>query len=258
LDSTSDKTDRVTSISREIDMILKNQRIVVLGGTSGIGLAVARAAAGEGAEVVVGSSSEARVGAALAVLGQGAAGRAVDLSDEAATRAFFGWTGPFDHLVYTAGEPLQMLGPDADLAVVRRFFELRYWGALAAAKHARASIRDRGSMVFTSGTASARPLGPGWAAASSICGAVEALTRALAVELKPMRVNCVAPGVVKTALWSGMSDADRDALYASEAARLPVGHAGEPEEIAEGYLYLMRQTYVTGQVLYADGGGLLT
>jgi NAD(P)-dependent dehydrogenase (short-subunit alcohol dehydrogenase family) len=238
-------------------MNLNKQRIVVLGGTSGIGLAVAKAAAAEGAEVVVGSSSEGRVSEALAVLGQGATGRAVNLSDEAAMRAFFEWAGPFDHLAYTAGEPLQLLGLDADLAEVRKFFELRYWGALAAAKHAHASIRSGGSMVFTSGTASARPLGPGWAAASSICGAMEGLTRALAVELKPLRVNCVAPGVVKTALWSGMPDADRDALYAGEAARLPVGHAGEPEEIAEGYLYLMRQTYVTGHVLFTDGGALL-
>ncbi|HEY2048488.1 MAG TPA: SDR family oxidoreductase [Caulobacteraceae bacterium] len=238
-------------------MNLNNQRIVVLGGTSGLGLAVAQAAVVEGAAVVVGSSSQARVDAALALLGKTAEGRAVDLSDPSATRAFFERTGPFDHLVYTAGESLQLLGLDADLAAMRRFFELRYWGALAAAQSARASIRAGGSIVFTSGTASARPLGPGWAAASSICSAMEGLTRALAVELKPLRVNCVAPGVVKTPLWSGMSDADREAFYASEAARLPVGHAGEPEEIAEAYLYLMRQTYVTGQVVYADGGALL-
>ena len=77
------------------------------------------------------------------------------------------------------------------------------------------------------------------------------------MEVKPLRVNCVAPGVVKTALWSGMNDADREAFYSSEAQRLPVGHAGEPDEIAQSYLYLMRQTYVTGQVLYVDGGGLL-
>ncbi|HEX4741081.1 MAG TPA: SDR family oxidoreductase [Caulobacteraceae bacterium] len=238
-------------------MELKNQRIVVLGGTSGIGLAVARAAVEEGAAVVVGSSSQARVDAALAVLGKTAEGRAVDLADPAATRAFFERTGPFEHLVYTAGDSIQLLGLEADLADVRRFFELRYWGALGAAQSARASIRPGGSMVFTSGSASARPLGPGWAAASSICGAMEGLTRALAVELKPLRVNCVAPGVVKTPLWSGMSEADRETLYAAEAARLPVGHAGEPEEIAQAYLYLMRQTYVTGQVVNVEGGGLL-
>ena len=238
-------------------MTLNEQRIVLLGGTSGIGFAVAKAAMAEGARVVVGSSSQTRVTAAVAALGAGAEGRAVNLSDETATRAFFEAVGAFDHLVYTAGEPLQLLGLDADLADVRRFFELRYWGALAAAKYGRGAIREGGSLVFTSGTAGARPLGPGWAAASSICGAMEGLVRALAMDLQPLRVNCVAPGVVKTDLWAGMGEAARDAFFASEAARLPVGHAGEVEEIAEGYLYLMRQTYVTGQVLYVDGGGLL-
>lgn len=238
-------------------MEMNKQRIVVLGGTSGIGFAIARAAAEEGAAVVVGSSSQTRVEAAVAALGASAKGLSVDLSDEAATRAFFEGLGEFDHLIYTAGEPLRLLGLDADLAEVRRFFELRYWGALAAAKYGRKSIREGGSMVFTSGTAGARPLGPGWAAASSICGAVEGLTRALAVELKPLRVNCVAPGVVKTDLWAGMGEDARAAFYASEAARLPVGHPGDVEEIAQSYLYLTRQTYVTGQVLHVDGGGLL-
>lgn len=238
-------------------MEMNKQRIVVLGGTSGIGFAIARAAAEEGAAVVVGSSSQTRVEAAVAALGASAKGSSVDLSDEAATCAFFEGLGEFDHLIYTAGEPLRLLGLDADPAEVRRFFELRYWGALAAAKYGRKSIREGGSMVFTSGTAGARPLGPGWAAASSICGAIEGLTRALAVELKPLRVNCVAPGVVKTDLWAGMGEDARAAFYASEAARLPVGHPGDVEEIAQSYLYLTRQTYVTGQVLHVDGGGLL-
>jgi NAD(P)-dependent dehydrogenase (short-subunit alcohol dehydrogenase family) len=238
-------------------MDLLDQRIVVLGGTSGIGLAVAKASVAARAAVVVGSSSEARVNSAVSALGERATGEVIDLSDEAAILAFFEQIGPFDHLIYTAGESLKLLGLDADIAEMRRFFELRYWSALTAVKAARSAIREGGSIVLTSGTAGARPLGAGWAAASSICGAMEGLTRALAIELKPLRVNCVAPGVVKTPLWSGMSDKDRDAFYTAEAQRLPVGHAGEVEEIALSYLYLMGQTYVTGQVLHVDGGGVL-
>jgi NAD(P)-dependent dehydrogenase (short-subunit alcohol dehydrogenase family) len=86
---------------------------------------------------------------------------------------------------------------------------------------------------------------------------MEGLTRALAVELAPLRVNIVSPGVVRTPLWRDMPPSAREALYATEARRLPVGHAAEPQEIAQGYLYLMRQTFVTGQTLSIDGGGLL-
>ncbi len=238
-------------------MNLKSKRVVVLGGTAGIGLGVARAAIAEGAKAVVASSSQARLTAALGAIGGQAEGRLVDLADEGATQSFFEQVGPFDHLVYCAGEPLQLLGADADLAVVRKFFEVRYWGAFAAAKHGHKLILPGGSIVLTSGTASARPLGPGWAAASSICSAMEGLTKALAVELQPLRVNCVAPGVVKTDLWSSMTDVERDAFYSAEADRLPVRHVGEVDEIAQAYVYLMKQTYVSGQTLYVDGGGLL-
>lgn len=238
-------------------MSLNDKRIVILGGTSGIGLAVAQAAAAQGARLVVASSAQARVDQTLAALPAGAEGRALDLLDGAAIQSFFSEIGPFDHLVYTAGEALE-LGrlEEMDVASARRFFELRYWGAFTAAKHGHRNIRGGGSIVFTSGVASARP-GPGWSVAASICSAMEGLTRALAMELAPVRVNIVSPGVVKTPLWRDMTAEAREALYAAQAQRLPVGHVGEPEEIAESYLYLMRQTYVTGQTLVVDGGGLL-
>ena len=86
---------------------------------------------------------------------------------------------------------------------------------------------------------------------------MEGLTRALAVELAPIRVNIVSPGVVKSPLWDGMPAAEREALYAGMADRLLLRHVGEPEEVAESYLYLMRQTYGTGQVIGVDGGGAL-
>lgn len=238
-------------------MTLNDKRIVILGGTSGIGLAVAQAAAAEGARLVVASSDPARVAQALAALPPGAEGRPLDLRDDAAVDDFFGEIGPFDHLVYTAGESLRLARlEELDVASARRFFELRYWGAFAAARSGRRNIRPAGSIVFTSGVAGARP-GPGWSAAASICSAMEGLTRALAVELAPVRVNIVSPGVVRTPLWREMTEAAREELYAAQAQQLPVGHVAEPAEIADGYLYLMRQTYVTGQTLVMDGGGSL-
>ena len=237
-------------------MTLNGKRIVVLGGSSGIGLATAQAAAKEGAAVVIVSSRQARVDEAVAKL-PGAEGHAVDLTDAAAVEALFARIGAFDHLVFTAGETLQ-LGSLAttDLSMARRFFDLRYWGAYLAARHGAGNIRPGGSIVFTSGLAGQRPHA-GWALGASICSAMEGLTRALAVELAPIRVNIVCPGVVKTPLWADMTEADRDALYQQMGAKLLVGHVGEPEEVAEAYLYLMRQTYGTGQVIVVDGGGAL-
>jgi NAD(P)-dependent dehydrogenase (short-subunit alcohol dehydrogenase family) len=110
--------------------------------------------------------------------------------------------------------------------------------------------------VLTSGLAAHRPQA-GWALGASICAAMEGLTRALAVELAPIRVNLVCPGFVKTPLWGDMTEAEREALYRQVEQRLLAGHVGEPAEIAEAYLYAMRQTYGTGQVIVVDGGGSL-
>jgi NAD(P)-dependent dehydrogenase (short-subunit alcohol dehydrogenase family) len=233
---------------------LSGQKIVVLGGSSGIGLATAQAAAKEGASVVIASSRKARVDEALAALPKGSEGHALDLTDEVAVKALFEKIGGFDHLAFTAGESLELNSlAETDLATARRFFDLRYFGALTAAQHGAPKIRAGGSIVFTSGSASVRPQA-GWSLGASICAAMEGLTRALAVELAPIRVNIVAPGVVKSPLWAGMDETDREGLYRAIAEKLPVGHVGEVEEIAEAYLFLMRETYATGQVLRVDGG----
>ena len=240
-----------------IGMTLNGKKVVVLGGSSGIGLATAQAAAREGAAVVVASSRRARVDEALATMPAGAEGHAVDLTDASAVEALFAAIGAFDYLVFTAGEAL-MLGSlaETDIAAAQRFFGLRYWGAFTAAKFGSPHLRPGGSITFTTGTAGRRPRS-GWSLGASICSAVEGLTRGLAVELAPIRVNAVAPGLVKTPLWAAMSEVDRQGLYAGAAAHLPVGHAGEAVEIAESYLYLIRQSYGTGQVLVVDGGGSL-
>jgi NAD(P)-dependent dehydrogenase (short-subunit alcohol dehydrogenase family) len=123
-------------------MTLNDQRIVVLGGTSGIGLAVAQAAAAEGARIVVASRDIARIEQALATLPAEAEGRSLDLQDGAAVEAFFAEIGPFDHLVYTAGESLKLSRlEETEIAEARRFFDLRYWGAYTAAKCAHGRIR---------------------------------------------------------------------------------------------------------------------
>ncbi|KOV62254.1 SDR family oxidoreductase [Streptomyces sp. MMG1121] len=238
-------------------MNLRGQRVVVIGGTSGIGLAVAEGAAREGAEVLVASRRQERVDAALKRLPRGTEGQVLDATDEDAVRDFFERIGAFDHLVYTAGESLLLESvAGTSLARARRFLDTRLWGAYAAVKYAVASIRPGGSVVLTTGTAGRRPL-PGSSAASALCGAMESLTRALAVELAPVRVNAVSPGLVRTELWRDVPEADREGLFRSSAESLPVGRVGEPADAAEAYLYLLRGGYSTGSVVVVDGGGTL-
>ncbi|OIJ88335.1 SDR family oxidoreductase [Streptomyces colonosanans] len=238
-------------------MGLQGQRTVIIGGTSGIGLGVAEAAAREGAEVVVASRRQESVDAALKRLPQGAEGHALDATDETAVRGFFERLGNFDHLVYTAGEsPLLESLAESDLTRARRFLDTRLWGAYAAVKYGAPLIRKGGSVVLTTGIAGHRPK-PGTSVGASLCGAMESLTRALALELAPLRVNVVSPGVVRTELWRDLPEADRNRHYESAAASLPMGRVGTPDDVAEAYLYLMRGGFSTGSVVVVDGGGLL-
>jgi NAD(P)-dependent dehydrogenase (short-subunit alcohol dehydrogenase family) len=236
---------------------LQQQRVVVVGGSSGIGLAVAQQAVWQGAKVVIVSSNAERVQKAVECIRGEAQGQAVDVSDEGAVATFFAKLGSFDHLVFTAGDALQLNDlAVTDLAKARHAFELRYWAALAAVKHGSRHIRKEGSIVLTTGIAGQRPH-KGWVIAASVCGTIEALTRALAVELAPIRVNAVSPGVVRTNLWQNMSAEEREDLYKSVGNSLPVGRVGEASEIAQAYLFLMQEGFSTGQTVVVDGGTVL-
>jgi NAD(P)-dependent dehydrogenase (short-subunit alcohol dehydrogenase family) len=235
----------------------ENERVVIVGGSSGIGLAVAEEAASQGAEVVIVSSNAERVQEAVQSIGGDARGQAVDVSDEKAVESFFTNIGAFDHLIFTEGDSLQLRQlADTDLKHARRAFELRYWSALATVKYGSPQIRKGGSIVLTTGVAGRRPHS-GWVIAASVCGTIEALTRALAVELAPIRVNAVSPGIVRTNLWQNMSSAEREQLYESAGKRLPVGRVGEAHDIAQAYLFLMQEGFATGQTFVVDGGTVL-
>jgi NAD(P)-dependent dehydrogenase (short-subunit alcohol dehydrogenase family) len=239
-------------------MGLEGKRVVVIGGTSGIGFAVAEAAIGDGASVVVGSSQQANVDGAVAKLGQAASGRAVNVRDEADVGAFFSEVGAFDHLVFTAGDWSNLRTArtlaETDLESAKGLADVRYWGAVRAVKHALAGISPTGSITLTNGTIAHRPR-KGTPLSTAMAGSIEHLVRGLSVDLAPLRVNCVCPAGVRTGVWDSIPEETRAASFERMTARQPIARIGEPPEVAEAYLYLMRGTYTTGQVLLVDGGG---
>lgn len=238
-------------------MARTEQRVVVIGGSSGMGLATARAAAQDGATVTVVSSRPERVDAAVAALPERCDGAVLDVRDEDAVAGFFERVGELDHLVFSAGDaftprPLTEISP----AEARAVLEVRFWGAVAVIRSAAPRIRTSGSIALTTGTAGQRPV-PGAALAAAGAGAAEGLVRGLAAELAPVRVNAVRPGAIRTPLWEGIPEPQRQAAFARLAQRTLLGTIGEPEEIALAHLYLMQNHYVTGTVLTVDGGLLL-
>jgi NAD(P)-dependent dehydrogenase (short-subunit alcohol dehydrogenase family) len=235
---------------------LSGKKVVVIGGTSGIGRAVATRCAALGADIVVASSSAAKIDAARADLPAGAQAVAVDVRDEQQVAALFAQVGSFDHLVYTAGDWGPMAGgrlADLDLDRAGQVFAVRFWGALAAAKHAHASMAPGGSITLTDGLIAHRPR-PGAAVNTAMAGAIEHLVTGLAVELAPVRVNAVCPGLIATEALAALPQERITTMTARQA----VPRAGSPDEAAEAYLYLIRGTYTTGQVLRVDGGMSLT
>ena len=237
-------------------MSLKNQRVVVIGGSSGIGFAVATGALADGAKITIGSSNPQNVEAAVGRLGAGASGHAVDVKTEADVAAFFDKVGGLDHLVFTAGDwggrGARAIS-DTNFSDAQKLFDVRFWGALTAIKHAAPRLAANGSITLTNGMIAHRPR-KGTPISTAMAGAIEHLVRGLAVDLAPIRVNAVCPAGIRTDVWNSIPEADRQARFAEMTRRQPIARIGEPDEVAEAYLYLMRGGYTTGQVLMVDGG----
>jgi NAD(P)-dependent dehydrogenase (short-subunit alcohol dehydrogenase family) len=239
-------------------MALTDQRVVVIGGSSGMGLATAHAAAAAGALVTIASSNKERLDSALAQLPDGCDGIVADTRGEAAIAALFDHVGELDHLIYTAARPpAQRALSEPSLDETRQEFVAGFWGVVAAVTYAASRIRPGGSITLTSGTIGVRPT-PGSALLAARVGAIEGLTRGLAVDLAPIRVNAVRPGVVRTPMWDGIPEPDREAVFTALTARMLTGAIGEAGQIAATHLYLMENAFVTGTVLTVDGGASLT
>ncbi len=228
----------------------------VIGGSSGIGLGVARVLLRTGAAVVLVGRSPERLLAAeqeLASPGQ-VRTAAADVTDEDQVRRFFDDTGMLDHIIVTAADVAgYRLIDSMEIADARRLIDSKLIAALLIAKHAPTHLREGASITFTGGIATERPA-PGGSVVAAVNSALTGLARALALELAPIRVNVLSPGWVDTPVWEKVAGPRKDAMLEDMARRLPVGRTGTPEDIGEAALFVTSARHLTGAVLPIDGG----
>jgi NAD(P)-dependent dehydrogenase (short-subunit alcohol dehydrogenase family) len=235
---------------------LTGKKIVIIGGSSGIGYGIAQACAQLGAKLVIASRDLEKLNHTKHALGANIETHQLDITHPDQIKSFMERIGKLDHLV-TPGANVSwgsfgaMSEKDEQAS-----FQSKYWGQYYAAKFGFRHINPGGSIIFFAGCWSQRPL-PGAAIPGSINGAIESLARALAVEIAPIRVNVISPGIIDTPVFSSLSEQERHTFFDKTAKGLPLKKIGTPEEIAMTAVYLMSNTYTTGSTLYVDGGETL-
>ncbi len=235
---------------------LTGKKVVVIGGKKAIGLGIAQAVHAMGATVTVASRKKALVEERpeLSAFGQ----VVLDISDESAVKTAFAEIGSFDHLVITAGPELGSWGAfmDPDMRGVQSYLETKFLGTWACARYAAPHLLPGGSMTFLTGGTGARAK-LGLAAVTSAFAAVESLSRSLALELAPIRVNTIRPGFIDTDFWDVLPAADVENIRVKVRATFPARRLGTAADVGHAAVFLMTNPYVTGTVLDVSGGELL-
>ncbi|SCB11911.1 SDR family oxidoreductase [Rhizobium hainanense] len=233
---------------------MSSQHVVIVGGSSGIGLATAAHLLEKGYRVTITGRNTTKLQTATQGLKGDVATSTMDAADLTGLPAAFQAIGPLDHLVLALGGG-NGAGPFAsvDLADVRKGFEQKTMAHFACAQACLPHLSKQGSITFVSAV-SAQAAMPGTAGLGAINAAIAALAPILAVELKPIRVNCVSPGVVDTPWWDFLNEEQKELTFASFAARTPVGRVGSPLEIAEAIAFLIGNGFTSGHTLICDGG----
>lgn len=239
------------------DTRIEGTEIVIVGGSSGMGLALARRLLSEGANVTVAGRSEDKLEATKRSLGDRSRLRTavLDLTREDEVAAFFASRARVDHIVSTAAdiEGAYQLLPDMQISAAQRVVESKFYGPLLLAKHGAPCLPPSGSITYTSGVAAYRPAARG-SVVAGVNAALEGLVRALAVELAPLRINAVSPGWVDTPIWEFVAGDARKATLEAMAKRLPVGRVGQPEDVADAIRFLIGNGFATGTILHVEGG----
>jgi NAD(P)-dependent dehydrogenase (short-subunit alcohol dehydrogenase family) len=240
-------------------MSFDRQHVVIIGASTGIGEAAATAFAAQGAEVTITGRSKERLDQAAQRIGRPVQVAELDATDRGTLDALFTTTGTFDHLVLAASPGAVGVGPIAalDEAALRQAFDGKFFAHVSAIQAALPQLRADGSVTIIT-AASARAAFAGTAGLAAVNGALETIIAPLAVELAPLRVNAVSPGIIDTQWWSGMPDEQRLAYFDAVAAVTPVRRVGKPEDVAAAVVYLAGASFVTGTVLECAGGLNLT
>ena len=237
------------------DMTLEDKTVLVIGRGGGIARAVTLAARDAGAQVVTAGRNQDKLKAAYD--GEpGIVSEYVDLTDGATIEALGDRLGQVDHIVSTASARARGKLADLDRDAVRQSFDTKVIGPLMLAKHLAPRINDGGSLTIFSGVAAAK-IAVGTLAVAITNGAADVLARSLAVELAPIRVNAVSPGVIDTGAWDGLGDG-KAGYFQDMTERNPARRVGTPDDVAATVLFAMTNTFVTGTTLRVDGGEPLT
>ncbi|AVA22776.1 SDR family oxidoreductase [Rhizobium sp. LEGMi198b] len=233
---------------------MSSQHTVIIGGSSGIGLATAAHLLEKEYRVTITGRDETKLRAAAQSLGGDVATIAMDAADLTGLAKIFQTIGPLDHLVLALGGG-NGGGPFAtvDLADLKKGFDQKTMAHFACAQACLPYLSKEGSITFVSAVSAQAAL-PGTAGLAAVNAAIAALAPVLAVELKPIRVNCISPGVVDTPWWDFLGEEQKAPAFTSFAARTPVGRVGRPQEIAEAIAFLIGNGFVSGHTLICDGG----
>ena len=235
---------------------LRDQVVVVVGASSGLGLATASATTAAGARVTIVARNPDRLETARASLGEGVHAVALDAADADAVSELFDELGAVDHVVSFAGEQPSGTAAETTWEGYQRALDARVWAARNLCAFGAPRMPATGSFTFCSGVSAWRPR-PGRAAGAAATAAVESYARGMAVELAPIRVNTVCPGSFDTPVLDRAFGERKLEVMQSYLSTLPAGRLGRPDEMAHAVMFLMTNQYVTGTVLHVDGGSLL-
>ena len=234
---------------------LKNSRVLVIGGSSGIGEATAALALDSGARVTIASRSQDKLQAALQRLPSGASVSVLDVADAQAAEAFFAQHDAWDYVVLAGSSTRVGAVRSLPLDDAQAAMQNKFWGAYHVGRCAK--INAGGALVFVSGVYSIRP-SKAAVLQGAINAAIEALARGLALELAPLiRVNTVSPSTTETPLWENLGQAGKAQKFAAMRARLPVAAIARPTDIAEAILSVATNRFATGSTVLVDGGDAL-